>query len=122
MRRNTQSAGMTGLMLEALVARVANTLELIFPGSEVELRTNPLGPSWSRFEEYEIILKTVHPRLDKRHYYSAHRIPAEYLLMEGDRFVQHLIRDLPSSHIRQITDIAIDVAHRDRFKKVGHFD
>lgn len=117
----SQSQAMTALMLEALVARVASTLELIFPGSEVELRDVSMR-SHLRYAEYEIVLKTVHPRLDGRHYYTAHRIPVGYLYMEGDRFVQHLIRDLPSSHIRQITDIAIDRAHRDRFKKVGHFD
>jgi hypothetical protein len=112
---------MTGLMLEALVARVAATLELIFPGSEVELRDRCVGRGYSRYPEYEIILKTSHPRLSRDgRYYTSHCIPEEYLLMEGEAFVQHLITSLPSSHIRQITDIAIDTAHATRFKKTGH--
>jgi hypothetical protein len=108
---------MTGLMLEALVARVAATLELIFPGSEVELREDRhRGP----YTEYEIILKTDHPRLSRDgRYYTCHRIPEDYLMMEGEAFVQHLITSLPSSHIRQITEIAIDTAHATRFKKTG---
>lgn len=117
--RRTQSQGLTGLMLEALVARVAATLELIFPGSEVELRE----PNHRCYlNEYEIILKTNHPRLSQDgRYYTAHRIPEEYLLMEGESFVQHLIQQIPSSHIRQITDIAIDTAKVGRFKKTGHY-
>lgn len=120
----SSSPAMTALMLEALVSRVATTLELIFPGAEVELRNrNEHQRYFSRFPEYEIVLKTNHPRLSQDgRYYTTHLIPEEYLIMEGEAFVQHLIISLPVSHIRQIADIAVDAARAGRFKKVGRHD
>lgn len=109
--------GITELMLEALVARVASTLELLFPGSEVNLRQRGRG-HW--FRDIEIVLTTNHPRMPGGRYCTAHCIPAELFHMEGEGFVQHLIRNLPVDHIRQMADLACDEAHASRFKRVGH--
>lgn len=65
MRRNRGIGdGITELMLEALVARVATTLELLFPGSEVNLRQAGHGHGW--FRDIEIVLTTNHPRMPGR--------------------------------------------------------
>ena len=115
--RNRSSDAMTELMLEALVARVATTLELLFPGSEVDLRNAP-GRGWSR--DLQITLTTNHPRMPGGRYCTAHHIPEDYFLMEGDGFVRHLITSLPVWHIKQMAELACEEAHATRFKKVGH--
>lgn len=118
MRRNHGVGdGITELMLEALVARVAATLELLFPGSEVNLRQDGRG-HW--FRDIEIVLTTSHPRMPGGRYCTMHRIPEDLFRMEGESFVKHLIRNLPVDHIRQMADLACDEAHATRFKRVGH--
>jgi hypothetical protein len=118
----SQSQAMTSLMLEALVSRVAATLEMLFPGSEVELRDDPLGRGYGRYRDVQIVLTTNHPRMKGGRYCTMNRIPEEYFAMEGEKFVQHLIRNLPVQHISQMANIACDEAHATRFKKVGHYD
>lgn len=108
--------GVTELMLEALVARVASTLELLFPGSEVNLQQQTRH-RW--FYDIKIILTTSHPRMPGGRYCTMHSIPEDLFLMEGEGFVQHLIRTLPVDHIRQMADLACDEAEASRFSYKG---
>lgn len=116
-RNRGVSAGTTELMLEALVARVASTLELLFPGSEVNLEGGRQG-YW--YQDIRITLTTNHPRMPGGRYCTMHSIPEELFRMEGERFVQHLIRTLPVDHIRQMADLACDEARASRFKRAGY--
>lgn len=116
---------MTELMLEAMVSRVASTLEVLFPGSACRLVEKPIpghGKRFygGRFNTYEIRLETNHPRLNGGRFYTSHEIPVEYLRMEGDAFVRHLMEMLPINHMRQITEVAMQHASDNRFDKRGY--